>query len=737
MMDVSDPSKPGKPERVWNPESVTTDSEETLSLEEKLRRERSRTMSVGITQYFWPSVSSRILIPLSGSLYCKEASMFGDETAIRKVFDKDEEPADPNDDAKGGALDPTLSPDGKFVAFVRDNELYVLALEEADAKPVRITKDARGTGRTNGLADYLAQEEMDRYAGFWWSQDSSMIAFEQVDESHIPEYRIMHQGSDLVGDQAQEDHRYPFAGGPNPHVKLGIVKIAPVLAGEEAQVGWLDTETVAGQPADNYLGRVNWLPDGTLSAQLENREQTELVLVQYDPDTLERTDLLHEKSDIWINLHNLFLPFQVVAGTTTPGPNGETISGSYFIWGSERTGFMHLYLYSYDPETKEVALVKTLTEGDWLVTGLAQLSVKNGRVYYHATKKDATQRQLYYSDLWTDEAPKAVDVTTKKGTNHVVIDSGCSMAVVSHSSISEPPTALFCSLESDTLTTVEELFDAKTSPLTREQLEELAPAFENLEIIRFPSTDGEVELIGALQLPDPEIYGPGPYPLIVPVYGGPHVQRVMDVWWTPADMRSTRFASEGFAMLKVDNRGSFYRGLAFEGAVKNCMGTVEVEDQVAGVQHLVSSGLVDPKRVGINGWSYGGYMSLMCLFQRPDVFNVAISGAPVTNWDGYDSHYTERYMGTPASNPKGYHDGSVMTHVPTFSKDSHLMLIHGLIDENVHFRHTARLVNALIAARKKYDLLLFPDERHSPRKLGDRIYIEQRILEYFVEHLKP
>jgi len=223
---------------------------------------------------------------------------------------------------------------------------------------------------------------------------------------------------------------------------------------------------------------------------------------------------------------------------------------------------------------------------------------------------------------------------------------------------------------------------------------------------------------------------PGP---VVAVYGGPHVQRVHRSWAQAVDMRAQYLRELGFLVIKCDNRGSARRGLAFEGAIRHNMGDVELRDQQDAVAHAVRRGLADPARVGIYGWSYGGYMSAMALCKAPDTFKVAVSGAPVTSWDGYDTHYTERYMGTPQANPQGYEASSVLAAAGRLR--GRLLLVHGLIDENVHFRHTARLINALIAARKRYDLLLFPDERHSPRSLQDRIYMEQYICDYFVMNL--
>ncbi len=199
-------------------------------------------------------------------------------------------------------------------------------------------------------------------------------------------------------------------------------------------------------------------------------------------------------------------------------------------------------------------------------------------------------------------------------------------------------------------------------------------------------------------------------------------------------MRAQHLRSLGFLVFILDNRGSARCGLAFEGVLKHRMGSIEVDDQVDGVQWLVARGLADMNRVGVCGWSYGGYMSLMCLARAPETFRVAVAGAPVTHWDGYDTHYTERYMGLPEENTRGYEESSVMHHVANIR--GKLMLVHGMIDENVHFRHTARLVNALIAARKPYDLLAFPDERHMPRKAADKVYMEELVCKYFIKHLQ-
>jgi dipeptidyl-peptidase 4 len=304
----------------------------------------------------------------------------------------------------------------------------------------------------------------------------------------------------------------------------------------------------------------------------------------------------------------------------------------------------------------------------------------------------------------------------------VVVDHACKRFIDTFHSLEQPPVIWLCSTQDGSLLAT--LFDQRDPRLDQLQL-------EPPELVTVQNRQGTT-LFGALFRP-PNRFGPGPYPTLVYVYGGPHAQLVVDAWTLTINMRLQYLRSLGFLVFVLDNRGSARRGLAFEGAVKHDMGHLEVEDQVDGVGWLVAQRLADPERVGVFGWSYGGYMAAMCLARAPQTFKVAVAGAPVTDWDGYDTHYTERYMGTPQSNPQGYQAGRVMQHVADLS--GRLLLVHGLIDENVHFRHTARLINALIAARKPYDLLLFPNERHMPRSQADRVFMEERVRDYFLQHL--
>jgi dipeptidyl-peptidase-4 len=653
-------------------------SEGDLSLEEALRRERLRQRELGVTQYAWAKHAMRLLVPSQGDIYVSDSP----GAPLRRLVASQGSPT----------IDPQFSPDGEWVAYVQDAELYVAPFE--GGAPRQITYGARESGKTNGLAEYIAQEEMGRASGFWWSPDSRWIAFEEVDETHIPIYRIVHQGKSSTGDGAQEDHRYPFAGQANARVRLGVV---PFEGGEPV---WMDL----GEEQDIYLARVQWLPDGRLSAQIENRQQTQLELAVFDPSTGRRSTLLLETSDVWINLHDLFRPLE----RPYQGQRG------CFLWASERSGFRHLYLYD-----AEGRLIRQLTSGDWMVDALAGIDEAAGQVYFTATLDDPRQCHLYAVSL---EGGPPRRLTAEPGTHTVALDHACQRFVDVYHAVDQPPIVRLYSLsDSRLLATLYAERDPRVDQL----------GLQPPELVSLQNRHGDV-LYGALFRPPPR-FGPGPYPTLVYVYGGPHAQMVVNAWTLTASMRAQYLRSLGFLVFVLDNRGSARRGLAFESVIKHDMGHVEVEDQVDGVRWLVSQGLADPQRVGIFGWSYGGYMAAMCLARAPETFKAAVAGAPVTHWDGYDTHYTERYMGAPQTNPQGYQVSSVMHHVAHMQ--GKLLLVHGLIDENVHFRHTARLINALIAARKPYDLLLFPDERHMPRSQADRVFMEEQVRDYFLKHL--
>ncbi|MBL4683576.1 MAG: S9 family peptidase, partial [Nannocystaceae bacterium] len=331
-----------------------------------------------------------------------------------------------------------------------------------------------------------------------------------------------------------------------------------------------------------------------------------------------------------------------------------------------------------------------------------------------ATKDGVTNRNLYRVPMAGGEIER---VTPADGMHSGAVSAKHNLFVDLHSTRSAPPTITIRSLASgETVRALPIEPDPKVAAL------DLRPP----KLVTMSTEDGTL-LHGALYEPPAQFHAP--YPTLVSVYGGPHAQRVTESWGMTVDMRAQFLASRGYLVFKLDNRGSARRGLAFEGAIRHDMGNLEISDQVEGVRWLTDKGLTDKDRVGMYGWSYGGYMSAMALARAPETFHAAVAGAPVTHWDGYDTHYTERYMGTPQSNPDGYRDSAVMTHVEAIVGE--LMIVHGLIDENVHFRHAARLIQALVSAGKDHELLMFPDERHMPRKEADRVYMEGRLLRFF------
>jgi dipeptidyl-peptidase-4 len=361
--------------------------------------------------------------------------------------------------------------------------------------------------------------------------------------------------------------------------------------------------------------------------------------------------------------------------------------------------------------------VKQLTDGEWAVDGVDEVDAERGQVYFSSTKDSPTERHLYAVPLAGGELRK---ITRQPGMHSVVVNEECTRFIDVYSSIDQAPTVVLRDIDDGA-----EL--AKVFTETDSRVTELG--LQPPELVTLQTRDG-VALHGSLYRP---ANVPKPWRTIVSVYGGPTAQVVDNSWSQTADMRAQYLRSQGFLVFKLDNRGSSRRGVAFESALRHDLGNIEVQDQVDGVNWLVAHGLADPQRVGIYGWSYGGYISAMALARAPDTFKVAVAGAPATHWDGYDTHYTERYMGTPQSNETGYQVSSVMHHVSNMR--GRLLLVHGLIDENVHFRHTARLINALIRNRKDYELMMFPDERHMPRREEDRIFMEERIRDFFQQYL--
>ncbi len=660
-----------RPPRVVARPPGAGNTEANVSKEEALRRERMRVVDTGITAVVRAADADVSVVPLGGDLYLRR----GDGPLGRLT-----ETAAPE-------IDPRPSPDGTKVAFVRDKDLFVL--DVASRAETRLTTGG-GDGLASGLAEFMAEEEMDRHTGYWWSPDGAMIAYQETDERHIPPFSIVHDGA---ATPSVETHRYPFPGAANARVRVGVI---PSAGGPTR---WLDFD----EPGrEFYLARLAWESPRSLLVQRLSRDQKLLRLLRVGARN-GRTDLLvEEKADTWVNLNDDLRP--------TPG-TGE------FVWASERSGFKHLELRDKDGD-----LVRELTQGPWAVDSVAAVDPSRREAWFTSGKDDVLGSRLYRVSL---DGGTVATVTPEPGTHKVVVAPDGNTFVDTHSTAAKPPTTTIRDRSGKALRTLD---DAGEDP----RLARLAltpPAF-----VTFPSRDGTT-LHGTYYAPKSRRMGEKA-PLVVMLYGGPHVQYVTDSWAMTADLRAQYLTERGFAVWKMDNRGSARRGHAFEAALHRDMGSVEVRDQVDGVKFAAKRWPeVDAARVGVNGRSYGGYMTLRCLTEAPDVFVAGVAEAPVTDWDGYDTCYTERYMDTPEKNPEGYKRASVLSRVDHLR--GRLLILHGLIDENVHFRHTARLVSALVAAGKPFEVVPMPEERHSSRRPESRTYEVERLVAFFESALGP
>lgn len=638
------------------------------SIEEELRRQRLRQMSNGITRYEWIA-GDKIFLPTPTSIYIYDSIRSKPRCLI--------------DNSEYQLLDPKVSPDGKSISFISNGEIFIMDI--SNPIPNQITFDSI-PGVTNGLADYIAQEEMNRISGYFWSPDSSCIAFTQVDTRHIPEYGIQHLGSSKPEGLNIEVHKYPFAGKDNPIVKLAVVNF-------EGTVKWLDISKY------EYLARFSWLSDNTLISQCQNRKQTDLDLIHFSTDFSTYSVILTEYSDSWINIKDIFKPLL----------NGN------FLWGSERSGFNHLYMYNlYDNSNYQI------TKGNWQVDSIVGIDHDKEIIYFSANKDSYIGKNIFSIKFNGESITK---ISSSNGTESAIFDPISKTLAITESSLFSLPRFSLVDCKEKIRT---ECVDIILNDDRIKNFNLIPP-----EIITLESSSKD-QLYAAIYVPDKEMFSP-PYPTVLYVYGGPHSQLVNNSYSLTASMRIQRLRQNGFLVCVLDNRGTARRGTKFESYLRNNMGNTEVEDQVKGIEHLINVGLSDPENVAVYGWSYGGYMSLMCLAKAPEIFKVAISGAPVTSWEYYDTHYTERYMGDPIQNSEGYKKSSVLSYVANIK--GNLLLIHGMLDENVHFRHTSILLDSLISNNKDYELLLFPDSRHMPTKIKDRVYMENKIFNFIERNL--
>lgn len=651
---------------------------EKLSDEEKNRRERAREKGKGIVAYSWDKKGEQILFPLGGDVYVYRLK---DGKATRVT------------NTAGYETDARISASGRTVTYVRDNDLYSTDL--ATGRETRLSFGANDVIR-NATASFVVQEELARSTGYWLSPDEKKVAYERIDESPVKIEHRIEFGADGIRNVAQ---RYPFAGTDNVRVKLGVV---PTAGG---QTVWVDI----GEDPDIYLARVYWSLDGrTLYVGILSRDEKRLTMLAVNPVTGASHELFRETSPTWLNVRGDFV----------------ALKDGGFLWSSERSGFWHMY--RYDKAGKNPVAI---TKGDWPVTRVNCVNEETGKIYFTGWQKNALERHIFRVDF---DGQNMTQLSHGQGWHSAAFAKNCASYIETFSNRDTPPQT--------------RVFDNGGKPvmwLNQNKVDERHPYAKFLkahispEFGRLKAEDG--------QMMDYNLYKPlhmqpgKKYPAITFVYGGPGVQRVGRFWGEDKQLLAESFAQHGYVVFQLDSRGATGRGKAYEDVLYRSMGKTEVADQSKGTEFLKSLPYVDGGRLGIYGWSYGGYMTLHMLAQT-DLYKVGVAGAPVTDWSLYDTAYTERYLGDPRpGNPnytKGaYETASVFAHIDGLTEP--FLLLHGMADDNVVFRHSIKLM-AEMQKRERHNmrLMTYPGEKHGFRKKTDKIHRDEEIYNFLTNHLK-
>lgn len=649
-------------------DSLKLGSGKELSEAEKMQRERQRIGDLkGIVSYDWTADSKAILVPLDGDLFL--ASLDG---TVRQLTQSQED-----------ELNPALSPKGTYVSFVRDRRLWAGKVGE---EPQPVSPPESSDTVHWGEAEFVAQEEMARFTGYWWSPDDRRIAVQRFDDAPVGIVTRTAIGAESTKTYQQ---RYPVAGSANSLVSLFVL----------SPDGQNRVEVDLGPDRDIYLARVNWSPDGkTLYVQRQNREQTRLDMLAVDPDTGKARVLFTETAapKSWINLSSDY----------------RFLKDGSLIWWSERDGFGHLWHFKQGKWHQ-------LTKGEWVVTGLAGVDEKAGRIYFTATKDDVLAPNVYALNLAN---PGKVERLGEPGFVHsAAMDKSGQTLLVTRSAQNQPPQVYIADGKGKRLAWVEENRVDASHPYGPYLAAHRAPTFGTIK-----AADG-TELHWRMTTP---VMEPGKrYPVFFQHYGGPTSQTVTRGWGGALEQA---VVGKGYIFFQIDNRGSENRGVKFGSTIYRAMGTVEVEDQKAGAQFLKNLPYVDPAKIATYGWSYGGYMTIKMLQADPGLYAAGISGAPVTKWELYDTHYTERYLGDPNKEPQVYAKANALDDAGKI-KDP-LLLIHGMADDNVVFENSSMLISRLQAQAVPFEMMLYPGYTHRVGGPKVGVHLWETIFAFLARH---
>ncbi|MBB3763679.1 S9 family peptidase [Sphingomicrobium lutaoense] len=652
-------------------EKVGTGAE--LSEAEKMQRERARIGGLkGIVAYQWTR-DGRILVPLDGDLY-----LAGTDGTITRLTDTEE-----------GELNPAISPEGRYLSFVRDRRLFVgpVGGEVEAVTPLEIDETVHW-----GEAEFVAQEEMSRTTGYWWSPDDRRIAVQRFDEAPV---KIVTRTSIGAEGTSTYDQRYPAAGTDNVLTGLFIIDAD---GGNRVKVD-------LGEEKDIYLARVDWAPDGkTLYVQRQDRAQTRLDLLAVDPATGKSELLFSERAaeGHWINLSDAY----------------KFLKDGSLVWWSERDGFGHLYLRSPDGRWRQ------LTQGPWVVDELDGVDEDAGRLFFTANRDNVIEQHLYALD-YVREGSEPVRLTEEGFTHKAKMDKKGKRAIIERSSSERPSQSYLADASGNRIAWIEENALDADHPY--------APYLDSHEPSRFGTIEGPDGTRLHYEMILPADMEPGKrYPVFFQHYGGPHAQTVRQSW---GGALRQWIVDQGYIFFQLDNRGSAGRGVDFEKAIYRAMGGPEVDDQRVGAEWLKTLDYVDPERIATYGWSYGGYMTLKMLARDPGLYAAGVAGAPVTKWELYDTHYTERYMGDPRKVQAAYDKASTFDGYERI--DDPLLLIHGMSDDNVVLDNSTMMAAKLQEARIPFQMMFYPGHAHGVRGPNVSVHLWNTIMDFLHVHGVP